>query len=80
MGVCRTSRYRSNSAGNRKSISSRSSVFNLLKHAFLCPHMEIKVVYFTSVMHKTVLNPNIFFIDVRQPKPELWAKGRKIAI
>ena len=50
------------------------------KHAFLCPHMEIKVVYFTSVIHKTVLNPNISFIDVRQPKPELWAKGRKIAI
>ena len=29
------------------------------KHDFLCPHVDIKVVYFTSFMHKTVFNPKI---------------------
>ena len=35
------------------------SFFSTFKLAFLCPHKDIKVVYFTSFMHKTVLNPKI---------------------
>ena len=33
--------------------------FSAFKHAFLCTHKDIKDVYLTSFMQKTVLNPKI---------------------